>query len=526
MYGRLLCGLRRFLNEPLTAADARESISARLANREKLLIGLVRKTIYDNPTSPYLPLLRWAGCEFGDFERLVASTGVDAALAGLAGQGVYVSAGEFKARTPMVRGGLTVDVRERDFDNPCLSPQVETKTGGSRSAGTRTAYDLEFLADSWSAHLVVALEALGVRKDAPYGIWLPIMPGAGPIVLLAYTKCGFAPTKWFSPLTLQDMRPSVKSRVGTRGLLAAGRLFGARWPPPEYVAPDDAERVARWIHDQLRKHGACCFNSYTSTAVRVCQAAAKASLDLTGAVFLFGGEPLTRAKHEAIVRAGVSRYLVMYGSMDSGYLGLSCFSPQECDEVHLFDDSFAFGELTRQTGPGGGSIDALLVSSLLPTTPKVLLNVETGDWGSLGKRSCGCAWDQLGLSQHMHTIRSFDKLTSEGMSFVGGNLARVLDEILPRRFGGGIGDYQVVEEEEETGQSRLSILVSPDVGTVDEEELVRTFLDALSIGKDHHRMMARMWLEAKTLRVRREPPSATDAGKILPLHIKRAPRPG
>ena len=524
MHCRFMWGLKQFLTETLTPDNARALITARLENRDKSLLDLIRTAVYGYSDSPYLPLLSYAGCEYGDLERLVKTAGADKALAQLADEGVYLSIEEYKGRTPIVRGSITYQVKETDFDNPCLAPQVETRTSGGRGAGTRTAYELAFLADSWSAHLAVALEALGVKGGAPYGLWLPIMPGSGPIVLLAYTKCGVIPTRWFSPLTSREIRPSMKSRVGTHGLLLAARMFGIRWPRPEYLPLKEAEQVARWIHTQLQTHGQCCFNSYTSTAVRVCQAATRASIDLSGAIFLFGGEPLTESKHQALLSAGVSRYLVMYGSMDAGYLGLSCFSPQKCDDVHLFDDSFVFNERSRQVVHAETEVSASLVSSLLPTTPKILLNVETGDWGVRGNWPCSCEWGRLGLEQHMHSIRSFDKLTSEGMTFAGSGLYRLLDEILPRQFGGGAGDYQLVEEEDTSGKTRISIVASPDVGEIDEQRLLQTVVDRLSKGQDFHRMMGHMWVESGTMRVIRERPFVSSAGKVLPLHVKGTPK--
>ncbi|MDF1555056.1 MAG: hypothetical protein P1P84_18445 [Deferrisomatales bacterium] len=523
MAGRGLRDLRRFLADPLTPAAARASIVTRLDNRDELLIDLVRDAVYGHLNSPYLPLLRHAGCEFGDFVRLVRSEGAETALNQLATEGVYVSVEEFKGRVPIVRGGLTVKVGAGDFDNPHLAPHIESQTGGGRGPGTRVAYELGFLAESWATHLAIGFEALGMDNRVPYGMWLPTRPGAGPVVLLAHTKCGFPPTQWFSPLTPHGFRPSMWNRLSAHGLLGLGRLYGVGWPRPEYVALGDAGRVALWIHTQLQREGGCWFNSYTGTAVRVCQAAVRAGLDLSGATFLFGGEPLTEAKHAAVIRAGVTRQLVMYGSMDAGYLGLSCFHGQRCDEVHLFDDAFAFIERTRQVAHAGVSVKALLASSLLPMAPKVLLNVEIGDFGVLSRRPCGCVWEQMGLTRHLHTIRSFDKLTSEGMTFVGTDFVRVLEEVLPEQFGGGPGDYQMIEEEDQTGRTRVSIVVRPEIGHIDQKRLIQTVLSALSQGQDSHRMMARIWSESGTLRVLREQPFVTTAGKVLPLHIRGAP---
>ena len=54
-------------------------------------------------------------------------------------------------------------------------------------------------------------------------------------------------------------------------------------------------------------------------------------------------------------------------------------------------------------------------------------------------------------------------MTGEGMTLIGTDMVRILEEDLPRRFGGSPLDYQLMEEEDERGFTRLSLVVSPDV---------------------------------------------------------------
>ena len=51
--------------------------------------------------------------------------------------GVYFTFEEFKGREPVVRGGKTLPVRPRDFDNTYLRSAYYGETGGSTGAGTR-----------------------------------------------------------------------------------------------------------------------------------------------------------------------------------------------------------------------------------------------------------------------------------------------------------------------------------------------------------------------------------------------------
>jgi hypothetical protein len=100
-------------------------------------------------------------------------------------------------------------------------------------------------------------------------------------------------------------------------------------------------------------------------------------------------------------------------------------------------------------------------------------------------------------------------------------MVRILEEVLPGRFGGNPLDYQIVEEEDERGFTRLTLLVSPRVALVSESAAVEVVLEALaSIATDADRAI---WRQARTLRVRRQEPIWTARGKLMPLHIMKKP---
>jgi len=107
------------------------------------------------------------------------------------------------------------------------------------------------------------------------------------------------------------------------------------------------------------------------------------------------------------------------------------------------------------------------------------------------------------------------------MTFIGTDLLRIIDETLPARFGGSSTDYQMVEEEDSGGHTSMTILVCPDVGSIDETELIQTVLAEIGKGQDSNKLMAQFWAESNTLRVKRIRPLATARGKILPLHIQK-----
>ena len=96
-------------------------------------------------------------------------------------------------------------------------------------------------------------------------------------------------------------------------------------------------------------------------------------------------------------------------------------------------------------------------------------------------------------------------------------MLRVLEEVLPSRFGGTALDYQLVEEEDEAGFTRLTIVVSPTVGAVDEEQLINVVLDEVSRDSPGADLARAMWRDAGTLRVKRQDPTWSTLGKLLSL---------
>jgi hypothetical protein len=165
------------------------------------------------------------------------------------------------------------------------------------------------------------------------------------------------------------------------------------------------------------------------------------------------------------------------------------------------------------------TVPAFHFTTLLPTAPKLLLNVESDDYGVLETRSCGCPLESYGYSEHIREVRSFRKLTGEGVSLVGTEMVRILEEVLPARFGGSPLDYQLLEEEDERGFTRLTLLVSPAILLAEDAAVIDTVLGELGRSGAAADVARAIWSQAETLRVRRQEPIWTARGKLMPLHL-------
>src|SRR5512139_3230530 len=100
-YGHFLSGLPAFLRRPISFDEARATIQRRLDQRNENFLRMVRRCVYENPGSPYLPLLRTARCEYGDMVSTLAQHELEFLLIRLRESGVWISFGEYKGRAPV-----------------------------------------------------------------------------------------------------------------------------------------------------------------------------------------------------------------------------------------------------------------------------------------------------------------------------------------------------------------------------------------------------------------------------------------
>jgi len=470
--------------------------------------------VYPHPRSPYARLLALAGCERGDVVRMLGEDGVEGTLSRLAASGVYVAVEEFKGNEEARRGSARLAFAEPDFDNPGLAHELEVQSGGTRSAGTRVLVKLEFTA-ALASDTGVLFDEYGLWNHAQ-AIWLPFGGGAS-VALLVYAKLARIPVRWFSHVDGAEVNP--RFRWGARFVSLWGRLCGAPLPTPEFAPLSASPRVARWMADMVSSGRPPCVTTYASSAVRAARDATEQKLSLEGAAFITIGEPLTEAKR-AIIEASGARVIVRYAMTEAGIIGYGCGTGAGSDDVHLLRTNLA--AIQRPTRVGGDvEVEGFLFTSLLTSAPKILLNVSSGDYGTLEDRGCGCLLGELGYRTHIGQIRSFEKLTGEGVTFAKSSLLRVLEEVLPGRFGGQPTDYQLVEREGAGGLTRLTLMVHPGIGAVDERELKDVFLHNVGWGDGAMKAMQSVWQQADILEVRRAVPISTKMGKVQPFHLER-----
>jgi hypothetical protein len=445
---------------------------------------------------------------------------VEGALRELARHGVYLTVEEFKGRRPVVRGGVTFTVDPGRLRLGRPGP-ITALTSGSRGRRTAVAIDMAAIR-AWAVDACLDYEARG-GLDWVHGRWT--VPGGDSLAfLLVFSAFGAVPERWFSPLDPAGDGLHPRYRWSARVLPWAGRLGGARLPYPEHVPLDAPEPVAAWLAEVRRGGRTPHLVTYVSSAVRVCEAALAHSLDIRGARFSITGEPVTAARLAAIRQAGAEA-APYYGSIDAGLIGAGCLAPIASDEVHVHDDLVTLVQPDRSDRVPALGPAHLLVSSFRPESPLVLLNVSLGDEGVLESRHCGCPLERVGWMRHLHSIRSFEKLTAGGMTFLDYDVVRVLEEELPSRFGGGPTDYQLLEEEAPGGRPRLRLLVHPRVGALPSDAVAEAFFGAIGARSGADRVMALYWRQGGLLRVERARPITTGSGKILHLH-RRLPAHG
>jgi len=504
---QLLRRLPSFLRNPLTIAECRAILHRRLERRENDFLDLMRRAVFANRSSPYRRLLEHAGCEYGDMELLVQENGLESALRSLFHAGVYLTTDEYKGRQPAVRGNTSVAANPHLLKNPLITPHYRVTTSGSRGAATSIPVNLANVRDR-AVNMYLSLEARGGAgwQNAVWGI-----PCISP--LLWYSACGAPAARWFSPLNPQAYGRLPRYWWSSHAIAITGRLSGVPVPFPEHVPSDAALPIAGWMARTLRKGEIPHLWAFPSSAARLCRSAEDAGIDIAGARFTVTGEPVTEACLASFRRVRAEA-VPDYGSADSGgSVSQGCLSPEAPDDVHVFSDLNGLIQADRPPFPA----EALLLSSIRPTVPFIFLNVSMGDIATVSDRRCGCPMEALGWRTHLHTIRSYEKLTAGGVTFADLDVVRILEEVLPRRFGGGPSDYQLVEDSAGDGGPRLRLLVHPSVAAVDPDLISHAFLEALGSGSGTRQAMALQLRQAGFLRVDRLVPFVSPSGKILHL---------
>jgi hypothetical protein len=518
MYAQFSIALRGYLKTNLTLAQARALVQERLAARQENFLRLAQRAMFENPSSPYHWLLTRAGFTPERLRALVTQNGLEGALTRLRDAGVYITFDEWKGRAPLKRFDIERALTPRDFDNPFQTKHFYTESGGSTGKSVRMAHDLGRNA-AFAPHTMLACAAQNVL-DAPLAIWRGILPdGSGLNNILYPAYYGRIPERWFSQFKPFDAR-DPKFTIATYYFVLLARMYGTRVPFPEYVPPENAHIVARWAADALKQRGKALLTTTVSRALRVALAAQKEGIDLTGLTLVGGSEPTTPEKVAPILQTG-ARYFPQYASSEAGRIANGCVNPLDCTDVHLAADCFALIPHTHTVENFGWNVSAFQLTTLLPAAPKIMLNVEMDDYGIIEERDCGCLWSELGFRTHLRGIRSYRKLTGEGVTLVGDDLLQLLERELPARFGGSPLDYQLQEVQDPTGFTRLYLVVSPRVTLTDERAVIELFLQTLRRANAASDATRAVWAQAETIQIKRAEPSLSKHGKFSPLHVQR-----
>lgn len=494
-----------------TLRQAEEEIRVGVERRGETFLAVARERIYGEPTSPYLALLRLAGCDFADLAAAVRRNGLEPTLERLAAEGVYLTVEEYKGKADVVRGGAAFRVAPEEFQRRDGAPGIVIQTGGTTGKPVGATASLARL-DFSVRPLMVFFAAHGLF-DASHALVDAILPGSGGMCcLLIYTKIGVVPKRWFArTLPEKNFGGALYHRLATQQIVWMASLYGPGMPRPEFLELKD---VVAWIAGERTRGGRCCVTASSSNAVRIAGLARSTGIPIDGTRFVATGEPLTEAKREIIEAAGAT-VTCRYAFTELGMAGYGCANRRFTDEVHVLQN---FATVVPHPASAG---NPLLFTTIDPCADRLLLNVANGDSAVIEQRNCGCPLQKAGLGLHLHAIRGLEKFTAEAMNYSYADLSELVEKILPAEFGGESADYQLAEEEETTGETRLVLRIHPRIGGVDEEAALSRLRRELGRGSWEKEFQAQTWERAGTLRVRREAPSRSVNGSILPLQLQR-----
>lgn len=508
---RLAAGLRQFAKDPIIPAEARRLVLERMRTRDARFLEIFRRAVWEHADSPYRKLLAYAGVQEGDVRSLVEKSGLESALEALHRGGVFLTWEELKGREPVRRGSQTFHFNEGQFDNPLIRAYFVGSSGGSLGPPVRVKVDLAFQAEcapNWG----VWFDEQG-WSTRPLIFWTPTHTGLANRYLMC-AKIGYRYKKWFALADMRTPMDRLRSKAVHR---LSQRILG--FPAEEPADVQHAERVMTYLASLVEQGLHPLVNTSPSAAARLSQIAVERGRSMEGVSFLLGAEPVTPERRISMEAAG-ARCCPTYGTSETGWVGAQFDSSGEPDEVHVFRDSWAVlpraleGASYRDDADGPR---AMLFTTLIRSAPKILINAEIGDSAYLESAAGTAAAKKFGYDLKMHTIRSFRKLTAFGITLAVADLYPILENDLPRRFGGSVGDYQLVESQDEKGVSSLKLRIDPRLGGIDEAAVQAALLQEIGAKRSYYGFMTEMIRKASAVTVERRPAERTRAGKILPV---------
>ncbi len=486
-----------------------------LENRESIFLDTARRAVFDNPSNPYYEMFRLAGCAYTDLANAVQRDGLESALDQIRASGVYLTNDELKGKTAIVRDGREIEASSKSFRNLLTKGTVHQVSSGSRGNPFHSARSPEFMLHQEALDEVIVRE-FGLAERA-HVMLRPTLPS-----VLGLTYCAMIARKgrrlegWYSSGASGLYAPA------TAALVMAARSSRCRIPFPTVLRENDYSKAASQVA-RLREGGvACVVMGPASPAVRLAAAALDARLDIRGTLFFMSGESLTDSKRAVVERAGGEAF-ARYGISELGVTGHACRQIKEGDCVHLFSNSLAAITYRRIAPLTDIAVDSLLFTALLPSAPLVLINFEVNDCGVLERANCDCEFSRIGFHWRIRDIFSFGKMTGHGMTLMGTDLVRLLEQVLPARLGGHPGDFQLIEREGHA-QTAVELRVSPRVRGSSPEKIRECFLDEIRLVYGG-RLAGRVWRHAEAVEVVLAEPFTTATGKVNPLHLLGQGRP-
>lgn len=510
-YAKMAIGLAQWARAPVEA-DPAGLVSRTLRERETNFLNLIHASVFQNPANPYASLMSWAGWTFASLESMTRKDGLEQTLRTLLDSGVYLTHEEFKGKKPVRRGTRQIEFDAAALANPVYSGTWETSSSGSRSQGTVTRRSIEFqVYRDAQEHVLLGPHEFGSRANVTLAAILPATGGLRRIV--THLRMGTPVDAWFP--SGQDKEDSQHYRAITAVLVKELQVLGLKVPSPSYLPHNDYSPAARWIAERRAAGQLSVVTGGVSPGVRVADAALAAGLDISGTLFVVGGEALTEAKREVFERAGCEVH-ARYTISELGHIGFGCRQMRgNC--VHISMDAVAVISRRRTAPLSHVEVDSLLFTSLLPTAATVLINVEMDDAGQLGPATCDCDLRRMGFDRQIDRIFSYGKLTGHSTSLLGGDMLDILERRLPAKFGGAPTDYQLVEREGRA-QTELELRVNPRLGLKSAEQ-VRGFVLGETRRLWGGALTAGTWAHSESLRVVFAEPYLSGERKVLPLHL-------
>ena len=409
----------------------------------------------------------------------------------------------------LYQAGVSLDYKDFKSNVSVLKNPHSTEDFGAWTSGTiQKTYvplDIEYILDRHRYKIVhheALFRHLGIEgRDVRFGA-LGVAGGSLVAQAMYGSLCGLNYTYLGSYLKPSDISSQLEDTYSDI------RKADPKCPNLDMEEQGKEREVIYWLRRCLDLRLTPFLYTFCTSGINICKQAAERNVDLSGAIFMLGGEMLEEAKRDYIESFGIT-ITRTYAARETGSIGRECLVNRD---IYHIQPGLNLPIVTKE---------GTFYTNISPYVTFYLLNVNIGDSAEEYLSGECCELNEI-WPHKITNVRNIKKVTIGGMSLMEHNIIKIFVDMKERA---GLGDrcgrwgFQLVEKDD-----KLELVVHPDMTVspnVKMDEWRELFLDLVGIYGAGGKINSSFYRDSGLIDVVFRQPERTDTFKGMPVVYKR-----